>query len=100
MASVNNSNKTYTVSTGQSLFDVAVTVYGDVSGVAWLLADNKTLNGPTDRISDGQKLVIRAEAINLRARVFLEDYPVIATIGKEDMSEGIGFWRLDEYVVR
>lgn len=98
MASV-SSSRNYTVSAGQSLFDVAVTVYGDVSGVAWLLADNKILNGPTDRIYDGQRLVIRQEAINLRARVFLEDYPTIATIAPEDMPDGIGYWRLDEYVV-
>ncbi len=97
MASVSN---IYVVSTGQSLFDVAVTVYGDVSGVAWLLADNAILNGPTDRIYDGQRLVIRQEAINLRARVFLEDYPTIATIGPEDMPDGVGYWRLNEYITQ
>lgn len=100
MASVaGNNSKTYRVSSGQSLFDVAIIAYGDVSGVAWLLADNAELKGPTDRIYDGQQLVIRADAINLRARVFLEDYSTIATIGPEDMPEGIGFWRLDEYLV-
>lgn len=97
MASASN---IYVVVTGQSLFDVAVIVYGDVSGVAWLLADNAGLNGPTDRIYDGQRLVIRAErAINLRTRVFLADYLPIATIAPKDMPDGIGYWRLDEYVV-
>ena len=92
--------KTYTVLSGQSLFDVAVTAYGNVSGIVWLIADNLTIKGPTDRIYAGQVLSIRQETINNRAKTYLQDFPAIATISAEDMPEGIGFWRLDEYVIQ
>jgi hypothetical protein len=91
--------KALLVQPGQSLFDIAVICYGDVTGIVHLLDDNKELKGPTDRIYPGQMLLYREEPIDLRRRVFLEDYQVIATISAEDMPEGIGFWRLDEYVV-
>lgn len=89
--------KKHIVLVGQSLFDIAVMAYGDVSGVTWLLADNPALKGPTDRLYDGQVLLLRDETINLRARVYLADFAPIATIAPQDVPEGIGFWRLDEY---
>jgi hypothetical protein len=91
--------KIHTVQSGQSLFDIAVIRYGDVTGITFLLADNKELKGPTDRIYAGQQLQYRDQAIDLRRKVYLEDYQVIATIKSEDMPEGIGYWRLDEYII-
>lgn len=91
--------KEHTVITGQSLFDVAITVYGDVTGVIWLVRDNG-LSGPTDRIYEGQKLLYRAEAINLRQKIYLQDFPVIATITDKEKPEGIGFWQVQEYEVQ
>jgi hypothetical protein len=91
--------KKYTVLPGQSLFDIAVIAYGHVSGVVWLIADNPALKGPTDRIYTDQQLLIREEIINNRARIYLQDFPVVATISKNEMPEGVGFWRLDEYVI-
>jgi hypothetical protein len=91
--------KKHIVLNGQSLFDIAVIAYGDVSGVAWLLADNRALNGPTDRLQIGQVLTIRDDTLNLRARVYLADYAPIATIAAQDVPQGIGFWRLDEYLI-
>lgn len=91
--------KKHEVQPGQSLFDIAVIRYGNVSGITWLLADNPILKGPTDRIYPGQMLNIRASAISVRQKVYLEDFPIIATISAADMPEGIGYWRLDEYVI-
>lgn len=91
--------KKYIVLPGQSLFDIAVSEYGNVSGTAWLVIDNN-LNGPTDRIYPGQELLIRPDTINMRARLYLTDHPTIATITHEDQPEGIGFWALEEYVVQ
>jgi len=90
--------KKYTVLPGQSLFDIAVSEYGNVSGITWLITDNG-LNGPTDRIYEGQVLMIRPDTINVRTKAYLADHPVIATIGPEDQPEGIGFWRLDDYII-
>lgn len=92
--------KKYTVLAGQSLFDVACSQYGNVSGVLWLIADNPEIKGPTDRIYPGDQLLIRSEVINNRTRLYLQGFPTIATISSEDMPEGIGFWRLDEYEVQ
>jgi hypothetical protein len=91
--------KIHTVQSGQSLFDIATIVYGDVTGIAQLLADNKELNGPTDRTYPGQQLKYLEIAIDLRRKVYLDDYKTIATIKREDMPEGIGFYRLDEYLI-
>lgn len=91
--------KKHIVEPGQSLFDVAVIRYGNVSGITWLLEDNKELKGPTDRIYPGQVLSIRVAVISIRQKVYLEDFPTIATISAQDMPEGIGFWMLEEYTV-
>ncbi|TKT89467.1 hypothetical protein [Dyadobacter frigoris] len=90
--------KKYIVTPGQSLFDVAIIVYGDVTGVAFLIIDNG-LNGPVDRIYEGQVLLYRDNAINLRQKVYLNDYTTIATIDNLDKPEGIGFWSVDEYLI-
>lgn len=91
--------KEYIVKPGQSLFDIAVIVYGSVEGLTWLIHDNG-LQGPTDRIESGQKLKIRSQASNARARAYLEVYPVIATISEQEKAEGIGFWRVEDYIIQ
>jgi|GEM_PF-4577607 len=91
--------KNHVVCSGQSLFDIAVICYGSVTGITFLVADN-ALNGPVDRIYEGQILKYRDEPIDPRKKIYLDDYAVIATIRKEDMPEGIGYWRLDEYVIQ
>lgn len=91
--------KPYKVQSGQSLFDVAIIVYGDATGITWLIKDNN-LSGPTDRIYEGQTLLYRPDAINQRQKIYLQDYSVIATIKDSDKPEGIGFWNVTEYVVQ
>lgn len=91
--------KEYIVKPGQSLFDIAVIVYGSIEGLSWLIQDNN-LQGPTDRIGSGQRLKVRSQASNARARVYLEVYPVIATITEPDRAEGIGFWRTEDYIIQ
>lgn len=91
--------KEYTVLPGQSLFDVAVAIYGDVMGVIWLIDDNN-LYGPTDRIQAGQVLKIRAGAMSARTRDYLQAYPPLATITPAEQPEGVSFWRVDEYQVQ
>lgn len=91
--------KDYIVKPGQSLFDIAVIVYGSVEGLSWLIQDNN-LQGPTDRIESGQKLKIRSQASNARARAYLEVYPVIATISEQEKTEGIGYWRVEDYLIQ
>ncbi len=86
----------YTVQSRQSLFDIAVERYGNVSGINWLLQDNPDLKGPTDRIYPGQQLLIRDQVVNNRVKFYLQGYPTVATITKDDLPEGVGFWRLDE----
>lgn len=90
--------KTYSVLNGQSLFDVAVLVYGNVSGVNYLVADNG-LNGATDRILEGDTLLVRDDRLDARTQIFLQDYPVVATISNKEMTEGVGYWGVDEYEV-
>lgn len=91
--------KEHIVQSGQSLLDVAVIVYGSVAGLAWLIIDNG-LNGPVDRIYEGQVLLYRDEAIDQRKKIYLDEYQTIATIKDVDKPEGIGFWQVDEYEVQ
>lgn len=92
--------KTHIVQSGQSLFDVAVICYGDVTGITLLLKDNPFLSGPTDRTYPGMALKYREQPLDIRRKSYLEDYKTIATISSEDMPEGIGYWQLNEYVVK
>jgi hypothetical protein len=92
--------KTYTVLEGQSLLDIALMLYGDATGVLWLLADNKLLRGPEDRLFTGQTLTVRGDVVNVRQRNYLADFGNIQTIdADEDFPSGIGYWRIDEYQV-
>lgn len=90
----------YTILPKQSLFDIALEVYGDVTGVAWLLADNPHVPGATGPIFVGEKLVIRADVINARMVESLSDYAPFQTITDADQPKGIGFWRLENHVVQ
>ena len=59
---------TIQVQEGQTLFDIALEYYGDISGLWWLLEDNN-LNF-SDEIQAGQNLEVRDEIINRSARFF------------------------------
>lgn len=89
----------YTVRPKQSLFDIAVEVYGDVQGVVWLLQDNPTVPGPTGPIEVGQQLVVRGVKMNGRQANYLADFAPFQTIDAEDFPQGIGYWRVVDYVV-
>lgn len=91
--------KEYTVLPGQSLFDIAVMVYGDVLGVLWLVDDNQ-LNGPTARILPGDVLKIRPSVISVRTRDYLASYPPIATVSSAELTDGVSFWRTEEYKIQ
>lgn len=92
--------RTYTATTQQSLFDIAVEVYGDVQAVFWLLADNPALTGLTDRLGAGQVLVLRPQRMNPRQVDYLRDFAPIRTISEEDRPTGIDYWELTEYIVQ
>lgn len=53
-----------TVQPRQSIFDVALQYYGDVSGIDFLLSDNPTLD-LNSSLQQGQQLNIRNEVKNL-----------------------------------
>lgn len=90
----------YIIKPDQSLFDIAVEVYGDVSGVVWLLQDNPNIPGATGPIYAGEPLAIRAEMMNSRMADNLADYGPFQTITEADKPIGIGFWRLENYVIQ
>ena len=91
--------RTYQVLPQQSLFDIAIEVYGDVEGVFWLLADNPQLTGLTDRLRVGQPLQIRPEQVNPRQAKELDIYGPFQTIEEQDRPIGIGYWYTEEYKV-
>ena len=90
---------TYVVSDGQSVADVALELFGDVLGVFTLLDENPGVFGIADRLLTGQQLNYGGTVINRRVKAYLADFAPIATISEEDKPSGIGFWRLDEYIV-
>lgn len=91
---------TYKARIGQSLWDVAISVYGDVAGVVWLLEDNPQLSGPVHSLLDGEVLAIRTQVLNRRVVEYLADYPRIGTLEEPDMAMGVGFWGLEQYIVQ
>jgi len=91
---------TYAVlSTQQSLFDIAVILYGNVEGVHWLVDDNPGL-GLTDRLQAGQLLTVRADSIIPRMVEYLSDFTTPQTIDEPDRPRGVGYWRVSEYVIQ
>lgn len=90
---------TYQVKDNQSLFDVAIEVYGDVQGINWLLEDNPTLPGPCGPVEAGQKLVVRATALNARQQDFLDAFAPFQTIEDAHFPTGIGYWKLEQYAI-
>lgn len=90
----------YQVKPKQSLFDIAIEVYGDVQGVVWLVQDNPHVPGLTGPIAPGEMLNIRQEMINARQAQALADFAPFQTIGEDDLPSGIGFWSLDDYQVQ
>ncbi|GAB3734904.1 hypothetical protein [Spirosoma lituiforme] len=89
----------YKVLIQQSLFDIAIEVYGDVEGIFWLLADNPQLIGLTDRLQPDQTLHLREDKINPRQADELDIYGPFQTIDETDKPMGIGYWRTEEYKI-
>jgi hypothetical protein len=78
-------DKTYTATKGQKLFDIAIQEYGDIDGVAWLCEDNNITVIPYDfpgtLSSDlgGTTLKMRVQTINPKAVEELRPYnPIIS----------------------
>ena len=89
----------YIVQPQQSLFDIAIEVYGDVQGVVWLIQDNG-LMGVTDPLSGGQKLNLREVVVNGRVVNYLADFAPFQTINEAtDVPQGIGFWKTEGYLI-
>ncbi len=93
---------TYTVvSESQSLLDIAIEVYGDWAGAFWLVDDNVGINSVTERLRAGQVLQLRDSSVNPRQATYLQDFGPFETINPDtDRPSGIGYWRLDEYVIQ
>lgn len=89
---------TYTILPNQSLFDIAVEVYGDVDATFWLLEDNPGL-ALTDRLIPGQSLAIRDDQMNPRQAAVLTEFTPFQTIDDEDRPVGVGYWRIEEYTI-
>lgn len=90
----------YVVLPQQSLFDVAVEVYGNVEAVNWLVEDNPQLPGPTGPVVAGQVLALRNGAMNARLAAILADYAPFQTVTSQDMPSGIGYWNLTDYILQ
>lgn len=90
----------YIIKAKQSLFDIAIEVYGDVQGVAWLLEDNRSIPGPTGPVEAGQVISIRAEKVNSRAVDYLSNFAPFQTIEEAILPAGIGYWNTENYTVQ
>ena len=83
----------------QSLADIAIQEYGDISGLFFLVKDNPQLHGPTDNIYPGDILSIRDEVVNKPMVDYLRPYE-IATV-KGSRGEGINYWAIEvDFVVQ
>lgn len=90
----------YIIKPNQSLFDIAIEVYGDVQGVVWLIQDNQHIPGATGPIVPGEKLKLRDTVLNGRVTGYLADFAPFQTIDTVDVPQGIGFWRLEDYMIQ
>jgi len=88
-----------TIKAGQSLFDMALQIYGDLSGLKELAGDNK-LNLTQD-ISAGQILKSRPNLKNRYVVAFFKDRKYKPASGltpaesEELKPEGIGYWAIE-----
>lgn len=65
----------YTIQDGQTLFDIAIEVYGDVASVFWLLDDNReVLASLTAPLVAGLTVQVRDEVGNPRVATYLSDF--------------------------
>ena len=78
-------DKKYTATKGQTIFDIAVQEYGNIDGIAWLCEDNDIrvlpYNFGTTEFSDlgGKSLLIREVTINQKVVDELRIYnPIIS----------------------
>lgn len=63
----------YIVTPFQTLTDIAIEVYGDVTGIFSLLEDNPELAGLDADLQAGEVLLIRAEVINPAVAQFFKN---------------------------
>lgn len=83
----------------QSLADIAIQEYGDISGLFFLVKDNPQLHGPTDNIYLGDLLSIRDEVVNKSMVDYLRPYEI--TTVKGSRGEGINYWAIEvDFVVQ
>lgn len=103
--------KRYIVTSGQTLMDVALQLYGDITGVIALLEDNTWLSKITDSIRGGDLLVYDTDKVvdNDIAKYITQRQLVVNTSAYSEaasnsdwlISSGSwsdnGFWRDEEF---
>jgi hypothetical protein len=99
----------YIVTRGQTLSDIALEVYGDISGIILMIQDNEIHLG--EDLQAGQVLTVRPEAINVDIAAYYAAKGLKANTGEYEaqvinasdwlVSGGVwndgGFWRDDEF---
>lgn len=73
----------YTVKTNQSVFDVALAVYGANEGAAWLVEDNDLQSWA---VAPGQELIVRDEVIDPAVVGYLERKNIIPSTDEPDQT--------------
>ena len=88
------------IKSGQSLFDIALQVYGTIEGVFGLLADNPgKLTTLTDETTPGTELVVNGAVLNKYVSDEYTNRGIIPATGYgiiEIPGEGIGYWAIDD----
>jgi hypothetical protein len=83
----------------QSLADIAIQEYGDISGLVYLVQDNPNLLGITDNIYEGDTLLIREIPINKPMVDYLRPFE-IATV-KGARGTGVNYWAVEvDFIVQ
>lgn len=89
--------KQITTYTGQSLIDIAIQVYGDITGVEWLMEDNNI--ELTEEIVPGTKLITRETVINsvvVGGLILKGVKPNSAITTVEPSFQGISIWAIEQ----
>lgn len=85
----------YSSNHGQTIFDVALQMYGSLAGIAWLLEDNPDLILASGEIKQfGIEHKVRDEVIDQRLQELMQTQ--IPTTGKEK-SEGLAVVISDDF---
>jgi len=88
---------------GQTLFDIALQVYGTIEGVFGLLADNPGKTSTlTDEPTPGTELMVNGTVLNKYVANEYANRGIIPATGihHEYQGEGIGWWIIeDDFIV-